>query len=300
MQPKEREGSHTLLCSDRRTQQQILGSHLHKVLRLTREVDHTDAILTELQSTSALLHRDRATLLDQLTAISADLRAISARSGRLREEQRDRRQELAAHRATVFDPLKDRVEELRATCGLPRLPGLQDIIEAENAAYLGERLRRWRDVGVTEEGIEDDDGSSAQNEQQSSSRRGAGRPSDGPSTSATSTAAMIARRPLSGATSRASSSQRRVSSSASTNHDDSFNPRKTPSASAGDPASEPRRRGGPPKARPTPSLTDVAETSATPSGAKPRNVIRLSHRAPPGDAASDPDAIPRKRRKTRH
>ncbi|KAI7849212.1 hypothetical protein BDC45DRAFT_521076 [Circinella umbellata] len=107
-------------------------------------LDHKEKILDEIVSERQRLTKEKRMLFEMIQSVQRDIEAITEAETSLGKERDELKKSVDRIRNLDYDPLHDKVNELRSRIGLEKLPHVQQELEAQMARALEKRRENWQ------------------------------------------------------------------------------------------------------------------------------------------------------------
>ncbi|KAG2223279.1 hypothetical protein INT45_007005 [Circinella minor] len=107
-------------------------------------LDHKEKILDEIVSERQRLTKEKRMLFEMIQSVQRDIEAITEAERSLGKERDELKKSVDRIRNLDYDPLHDKVNELRSRIGLEKLPHVQQELEAQMARALEKRRENWQ------------------------------------------------------------------------------------------------------------------------------------------------------------
>ncbi|CDS02888.1 hypothetical protein LRAMOSA00290 [Lichtheimia ramosa] len=119
------------------------------LLQKTESLEHKQHLLEEVISERQRLTKEKRMLLDMIQNVQRDLEATTEAEASLLKERDDLQQTVDRVRNQEYEPLHDRVNQLRTSHGLQKVPHVQQEVDAQMARILEERRTNWQQQGTS-------------------------------------------------------------------------------------------------------------------------------------------------------
>ncbi|KAI8646988.1 hypothetical protein BD408DRAFT_428061 [Parasitella parasitica] len=127
-----------------RSKTQALVDCKATLLSKTEVLEAKKNLLEETNTEKQKLQRERKLLQEMLQNITRDLNSIAEVEQSLAKESEDLERSVNKIKTEQYEPLHDQVNEIRVRNGMPKLPHIQQELEAQMAKTLEDRRMKWQ------------------------------------------------------------------------------------------------------------------------------------------------------------
>ncbi|KAL1930412.1 hypothetical protein VTP01DRAFT_10574 [Rhizomucor pusillus] len=114
------------------------------LLSKTEALEHKQQLLEEIKAECQRLKKEKRTLLEMIQSVQRDIDAVSEAELLLGRERDELQRNVNRIQTEQYDPLHERVNELRMQHGLQKIPHIRKELEDRMAKMLEERRTNWQ------------------------------------------------------------------------------------------------------------------------------------------------------------